>query len=92
MSRGADVWAHPVSYDKLAVKYRRWRNSGQRAVGSRVELLSGPGLAVEHRRWRRVLPPRAHLSVRPARLPPPCLQSRRATPARAGRRRRACGP
>ncbi|KAI7843030.1 hypothetical protein COHA_003362 [Chlorella ohadii] len=27
MSRGADVWANPVSYDKLGVRYRRWRNS-----------------------------------------------------------------
>jgi chlorophyllide a oxygenase len=27
MERGANVWANPVSYDKLAVRYRRWRNS-----------------------------------------------------------------
>jgi chlorophyllide a oxygenase len=27
MLRGSDTWAHPVSYDKLAVRYRRWRNS-----------------------------------------------------------------
>ena len=27
MLRGADVWANPVSYDKLGVRYRRWRNS-----------------------------------------------------------------
>ncbi|KAL0050387.1 hypothetical protein WJX82_010164 [Trebouxia sp. C0006] len=27
MVRGADIWQHPVSYDKLAVRYRRWRNS-----------------------------------------------------------------
>ena len=27
MLRGADVWAHPVAYDKLGVRYRRWRNS-----------------------------------------------------------------
>ncbi|KAK9829387.1 hypothetical protein WJX72_005532 [[Myrmecia] bisecta] len=27
MQRGADVWKHPVSYDKLGVRYRRWRNS-----------------------------------------------------------------
>ncbi|KAL4420817.1 hypothetical protein ABPG75_010473 [Micractinium tetrahymenae] len=25
--RGGDTWRHPVSYDKLAVRYRRWRNS-----------------------------------------------------------------
>lgn len=29
MSRGADVWRNPVSYDKLGVRYRRWRNSGK---------------------------------------------------------------
>lgn len=27
LQRGADVWSHPVAYDKLAVRYRRWRNS-----------------------------------------------------------------
>ncbi|KAI3425305.1 hypothetical protein D9Q98_009070 [Chlorella vulgaris] len=27
MARGADVWGNPVSYDKLGVRYRRWRNS-----------------------------------------------------------------
>lgn len=27
MIRGGDIWQHPVSYDKLAVRYRRWRNS-----------------------------------------------------------------
>ncbi|CAK0782545.1 hypothetical protein CVIRNUC_005763 [Coccomyxa viridis] len=27
MLRGADVWSHPVAYDKLGVRYRRWRNS-----------------------------------------------------------------
>ncbi len=27
MCQGADTWARPVSYDKLAVRYRRWRNS-----------------------------------------------------------------
>ncbi|KAL6768792.1 CAO1A [Auxenochlorella protothecoides x Auxenochlorella symbiontica] len=26
MLRGADTWQTPVSYDKLAVRYRRWRN------------------------------------------------------------------
>eukprot|EP01025_Chloroclados_australasicus_P028230 TRINITY_DN27996_c1_g1_i1.p1 TRINITY_DN27996_c1_g1~~TRINITY_DN27996_c1_g1_i1.p1 ORF type:complete len:476 (-),score=17.32 TRINITY_DN27996_c1_g1_i1:418-1845(-) len=25
--RGGNTWANPVSYDKLAVRYRRWRNS-----------------------------------------------------------------
>ncbi len=27
MLAGADVWGHPVAYDKLGVRYRRWRNS-----------------------------------------------------------------
>lgn len=27
MARGANVWNHPVAYDKLGVRYRRWRNS-----------------------------------------------------------------
>ena len=24
---GGDTWGHPVSYDKIAVRYRRWRNA-----------------------------------------------------------------
>lgn len=27
MARGANVWNHPVMYDKLGVRYRRWRES-----------------------------------------------------------------
>ena len=27
MENGADTWGHPVSYDKIAVRYRRWRNA-----------------------------------------------------------------
>eukprot|EP00246_Nothoceros_aenigmaticus_P018464 TRINITY_DN965_c0_g3_i1.p1 TRINITY_DN965_c0_g3~~TRINITY_DN965_c0_g3_i1.p1 ORF type:complete len:419 (-),score=53.39 TRINITY_DN965_c0_g3_i1:100-1293(-) len=27
MSRGANVWNQPVTYDKLGVRYRRWRNA-----------------------------------------------------------------
>jgi chlorophyllide a oxygenase len=27
LSKGANVWSNPVSYDKLGVRYRRWRNS-----------------------------------------------------------------
>nr|BAQ33958.1 chlorophyllide a oxygenase [Bryopsis plumosa] len=27
MSKGGNTWANPVSYDKLAIRYRRWRNS-----------------------------------------------------------------
>lgn len=26
LKSGGDTWSHPVSYDKLAVRYRRWRN------------------------------------------------------------------
>jgi chlorophyllide a oxygenase len=34
MARGADTWAHPVSYDKLAVRYRRWRNGAGAGAGA----------------------------------------------------------
>ncbi|QDZ19418.1 chlorophyllide a oxygenase [Chloropicon primus] len=27
LKRGGDTWANPVPYDKLAVRYRKWRNS-----------------------------------------------------------------
>lgn len=27
LKKGADVWANPVSYDKIGLRYRRWRNS-----------------------------------------------------------------
>ena len=27
MEQGGDTWRHPVSYDKIAVRYRRWRNA-----------------------------------------------------------------
>ena len=27
LRRGGDTWANPVPYDKLAVRYRKWRNS-----------------------------------------------------------------
>ena len=27
LKRGGDTWNFPVSYDKIAVRYRRWRNS-----------------------------------------------------------------
>lgn len=38
MRAGTAVWANPVSYDKLGVRYRRWRNSAQASVqGSRME-------------------------------------------------------
>jgi len=32
MLRGADVWGSPVVYDKLGVRYRRWRNDNQGEV------------------------------------------------------------
>lgn len=27
LSRGGNVWANPMPYDKLGVRYRRWRNA-----------------------------------------------------------------
>lgn len=27
LQQGGDTWGHPVSYDKIAVRYRRWRNA-----------------------------------------------------------------
>lgn len=27
LQRGGDTWNFPVSYDKIAVRYRRWRNA-----------------------------------------------------------------
>ena len=27
LERGGDTWANPMPYDKLAVRYRRWRNT-----------------------------------------------------------------
>ncbi|CAI7849534.1 unnamed protein product [Closterium sp. NIES-53] len=32
MRRGANVWNHPVLYDKLGVHYRRWRNEIEAAA------------------------------------------------------------
>lgn len=34
MKRGGHTWSFPVPYDKLAVRYRRWRNSLAEAKGS----------------------------------------------------------
>ena len=31
--RGGNTWANPVSYDKLGVRYRRWRNSLKKTLG-----------------------------------------------------------
>ena len=39
LSRGGDTWRTPVSYDKLAVRYRRWRNqlaAGETAAASEM--------------------------------------------------------
>eukprot|EP00897_Mesotaenium_endlicherianum_P000607 jgi/Mesen1/10547/ME000083S10057 len=33
MERGANVWNTPVGYDKLGVRYRRWRNAVEAAEG-----------------------------------------------------------
>ena len=34
MMRGGDTWENPVSYDKMAVRYRRWRNEVSGKVGA----------------------------------------------------------
>ena len=51
MLRGADVWKHPVAYDKLAVRYRRWRNSldscDEREKAAAAAALAGPMSAGE---------------------------------------------
>ncbi len=39
MQRGDDTWLNPMSYDKLAVRYRRWRNTvaaGDAEEGARL--------------------------------------------------------
>jgi chlorophyllide a oxygenase len=33
LERGGDTWSFPVSYDKLAVRYRRWRNANAEGNG-----------------------------------------------------------
>ena len=41
--RGGDTWSFPVSYDKIGVRYRRWRNSvaaGDLQEGSEASSLS----------------------------------------------------
>ena len=42
MIRGSDTWNFPVSYDKLAVRYRRWRNAlgDPAAAAEQAELAS----------------------------------------------------
>ncbi|KAG1671959.1 hypothetical protein FOA52_013331 [Chlamydomonas sp. UWO 241] len=34
LERGVDTWSFPVSYDKLAVRYRRWRNAAAEGNGA----------------------------------------------------------
>ena len=50
MMGGGDTWQNPVSYDKLAVRYRRWRNAaaaqGATAAGA-AGLLPGSRRAAE---------------------------------------------
>ena len=43
LEKGGDTWNFPVSYDKIAVRYRRWRNSvasGDLPAGSEASSLS----------------------------------------------------
>jgi chlorophyllide a oxygenase len=48
LQRGSDTWANPVPYDKLGVRYRRWRNTvasgdmeGGRAIASTASMSAG---------------------------------------------------
>lgn len=52
LARGSDTWANPVSYDKLGVRYRRWRNGvaagrlpdgteGAGGAGGRISMSAG---------------------------------------------------
>jgi chlorophyllide a oxygenase len=48
LQRGNDTWANPVPYDKLGVRYRRWRNTvasgdmeGGRAIASSASMSAG---------------------------------------------------
>jgi hypothetical protein len=34
MAKGRNTWGTPVAYDKLGVRYRRWRNTLQRKAAS----------------------------------------------------------
>ncbi|GAB4815962.1 hypothetical protein N2152v2_003008 [Parachlorella kessleri] len=45
LQRGADVWRNPVPYDKLGVRYRRWRNAaaaGDSRARRQMEAQLGP--------------------------------------------------
>lgn len=40
MLQGGDIWANPVSYDKIGVRYRRWRNAvADNEIGSETTQL-----------------------------------------------------
>lgn len=63
MLRGADVWGNPVAYDKLGVRYRRWRNSvaaGRHAERREIENELRPMSAGELFRWE----PCTHYRIR----------------------------
>lgn len=50
LAAGGNTWLTPVSYDKLAVRYRRWRNNvanGYQQDGSASPMSSGELFAVE---------------------------------------------
>jgi chlorophyllide a oxygenase len=41
LQRGGNTWSMPVAYDKLAVRYRRWRNSVGSGQVPTADALSG---------------------------------------------------
>lgn len=51
--KGGDTWNHPVSYDKLGVRYRRWRNAIARdgelaaAAKGRLEMNAGELFSID---------------------------------------------
>ena len=54
LERGGDTWGNPVSYDKMAVRYRRWRNqvaagdeAATTAASASTTLTAGELFAIE---------------------------------------------
>lgn len=48
LQQGGDTWNFPVPYDKLAVRYRRWRNSVAAGdLGAAAQQLAGAGAGAE---------------------------------------------
>lgn len=45
LQRGGDTWSNPVSYDKLAVRYRRWRNDVGKSVRPDATLYEGHAMS-----------------------------------------------